>query len=316
MNPIRLHQLTQDIKRYVKEELDFSFCGIAKAEFLEEEAPHLEQWLKQDFHGDMSYMAEHFDMRLNPQLIVPNAKSVITLLCNYFPSETQANPEFLISKYAYGKDYHKVIKKKLKQLLKYIQSHLGEVQGRGFVDSAPVLERAWAKKAGIGWTGKNSLHITKQQGSFFFLSTLIIDVELEYDNPFERDYCGTCTKCIDHCPTDAIIQPAVVDSNKCISYLTIELKKETIPDDIDSKNWIFGCDICQDVCPWNRFSKPHTHSEFSMKDSVKHFDIRTALQWNEKEFNRAFESSAIRRTKLSGLRRNIQHLLKDKTIIK
>ncbi len=242
----------------------FDFCGISKAEFLEEEAPRLESWLKKGAHGKMSYMENHFDKRLDPTKLVPGAKSVVSLLYNYYPETDLAKTypnQSKIAKYAYGKDYHFVIKDKLKTLLLDLQKEIGEIQGRVFVDSAPVMERQWAEKSGLGWTGKNTLLITKNQGSFFFLAELIIDLELEADGPI-KDYCGTCTRCVDACPTDAIT-PYEVDASKCISYLTIELK-EGIPEEFKGKmeNWAFGCDICQDVCPWNRFSKPHQEEVF------------------------------------------------------
>jgi epoxyqueuosine reductase len=241
---------TQLIKQEAQR-LGFSFCGISKADFLEEEAPRLEAWLNKNMHGAMGYMANHFDKRLDPRLLVPGAKSVVSLLFNYYPEYKQPDDKPAISKYAYGEDYHFVVKDKLKQLLDFIQREIGEVDGRAFVDSAPVLDKAWAKKSGLGWLGKNSNLITKQQGSFFFIAELIIDLQLEPDGPI-KDYCGTCTACIDACPTEAIIQPYVVDGSKCISYFTIELK-EAIPVKYEGKfeNWVFGCDVCQDVCPWN-----------------------------------------------------------------
>jgi epoxyqueuosine reductase len=245
------------IKQKAKE-LGFSFCGISKAAFLEEEAPRLEEWLKRNYQGKMSYLENHFDKRLDPTLLVPGAKSVISLLYNYSPAKDLSQPgEYKIAKYAYGEDYHFVIKDKLKEFVAAIRENIGDVQGRAFVDSAPVMERAWAQKSGIGWIGKNSLLLNREMGSFFFIAELIVDLELNYDGP-TKDYCGTCTACMDACPTDAIPEPFVVDASKCISYFTIELKEE-IPAEVKGKfeNWIFGCDICQDVCPWNRFAKPH-----------------------------------------------------------
>src|SRR6188768_234954 len=244
--------------------LGFDFCGIAKAEFLEEEAPRLEQWLLQNMHGKMKYMENYFDKRLDPRKLVPGAKSVVSFLYNYYPAQGQHESDApKISKYAYGKDYHYVIKEKLAAMMNFIRENIGDVHGRSFVDSAPVLDRAWAKKSGLGWIGKNSNLLTKQHGSFFFIAELILDLELEADVAME-DYCGTCTACIDACPTEAIIQPYVVDGSKCISYFTIELKEE-IPVDVAGKfeNWAFGCDICQDVCPWNRFSKPTNEIDFT-----------------------------------------------------
>jgi epoxyqueuosine reductase len=239
-------------------ELGFSFCGISKADFLEEEARRLDSWLKEGYHGKMKYMENHYDKRLDPRLLVEDAKSVVSLLLNYSTDQEQADPEApKISKYAYGKDYHFVIKDKLKVFYQFIQDEIGEVGGRVFVDSAPVMDKAWAKKSGLGWVGKNTNLIHPKQGSYFFIAEMILDLNLEYDGPI-KDYCGTCTKCIDECPTDAIVQPYVVDGSKCISYLTIELKDELLPHEFSGKldNWMFGCDICQDVCPWNRFSTP------------------------------------------------------------
>lgn len=288
-------------------ELGFMYCGISKAEFLEEEAPRLEQWLKNGLHGKMSYMENHFDKRLDPTKLVPGAKSVVTLLYNYFPQEDLTeNGSYKIAKYAYGKDYHFVIKAKLKEFMTAIHDEIGEVDGRAFVDSAPVMERPWAKRAGAGWIGKNSLLINKQNGSFFFLAELIIDLELLHDGPI-KDYCGTCTACMDHCPTDAIPEPYVVDGSKCISYFTIELKDE-IPDDFKGqfKDWVFGCDICQDVCPWNRFSKPHNEPAFEPHEQIKGI---TKGDWEEvtrEIFNEIFRKSAVKRTKYEGLQRNIQ----------
>lgn len=290
--------------------LGFMQCGIAKAGFLEEEAPKLTQWLMQGHQGQMSYMENNFDKRLNPTLLVDDAKSVISLSLNYFPNEGQSDPEApKISKYAYGTDYHLVIKNKLFQLLEFIEENIGEVAGRAFVDSAPVLDKAWAKKAGIGWVGKNSNIISKNSGSFFFLAELIIDLDLEYDVPFSADHCGTCTKCIDACPTEAIITPYTIDANKCISYLTIELKEE-IPVTFDRKmeNWMFGCDICQDVCPWNRFSVPHTEPGFQPKENLLQMKKNDWLDITEDVFKIIFKNSAVKRTKFKGLTRNIDFL--------
>ncbi len=292
--------------------LGFSFCGIAKAAFLEEEAPRLEEWLHRGYQGKMSYLENHFDKRLDPRLLVSGAKSVITLGYNYFPSRDLATEnELKIAKYAYGEDYHSVVKDKLKELLSILQKEIGEIQGRAFVDSAPVMERAWAQRSGTGWIGKNSLLLNKQVGSFFFLAELIIDIELEYDSPV-KDYCGTCTACMDACPTDAITEPYVVDGSKCISYFTIELK-EAIPQEVKGKfeNWIFGCDICQDVCPWNRFSKPHTESRFQPHADL---DTLTQKEWTEiteEVFQTLFKGSAVKRAKFEGLKRNIEFVLSD-----
>lgn len=286
--------------------LGFSFCGISKADFLEEEAPRLEAWLNQNMHGQMNYMANHFDMRLDPRVLVPGAKSVVSLMFNYYTEKTQADDVPTISKYAYGEDYHFVVKDKLKELLSFIQEEIGEVVGRAFVDSAPVLDKAWAKKSGIGWIGKNSNLINKQQGSFFFLAELIIDLELEADGPV-KDYCGTCTACIDACPTEAIIQPYVVDGSKCISYFTIELK-EAIPtefaDNLD--NWAFGCDVCQDVCPWNRFSKPHNEPRFAPREELLSLSKSDWLEMTDEVFNEITKRSPIKRTGLEGMKRNVR----------
>lgn len=290
--------------------LGFVFCGIAEATFLEEEAPRLEKWLKGQMHGEMKYMENHFDKRLDPRLLVDDAKSIISLGFNYYSSDLQNDKESpKISKYAYGMDYHSVIKDKLKLLLAYIQTEIGEVGGRAFVDSAPVLDRAWAKKAGLGWVGKNSNLINKQHGSFFFLCELIVDLPLAYDISPTKDYCGTCTKCIDACPTEAIVAPQIVNGSKCISYLTIELKNE-IPQEFKGKmdNWMFGCDICQDVCPWNRFSEPHQEEAFQPHPSLLDMKKRDWEEITEETFQRVFKKSAVKRAKFAGLTRNIKFL--------
>ncbi|WGQ11216.1 tRNA epoxyqueuosine(34) reductase QueG [Pedobacter gandavensis] len=292
--------------------LGFMQCGIAKAGFLEEEAPRLENWLKKEYHGEMNYMENHFDKRLDPRLLVDDAKSVISLTLNYYPESQQQDPEApKISKYAYGMDYHLVIKEKLFQLLNFISEEIGEVSGRAFVDSAPVLDRAWAKRAGIGWVGKNSNLINKKSGSFFFLAELIVDLELEYDQPFQTDHCGTCTKCIDACPTDAILSPFIIDAKKCISYLTIELREE-IPKSFNDKmeNWMFGCDICQDVCPWNRFSTPHTEPQFQANQTLLNMKKEDWMDITEDVFKTIFKNSAVKRTKFKGLTRNIDFIKK------
>ena len=283
-------------------------CGISKAGFLEEEAPRLENWLNQNQHGQMQYMENHFDKRLNPTLLVDDAKSVISLLLNYYPSDFQNEDSYKISKYAYGQDYHFVIKEKLKELLHCIQTEIGEVSGRAFVDSAPVLDKAWAAKSGLGWIGKNSNLLTQKVGSFYFIAELIVDLELEYDNA-TTDHCGTCTACIDACPTEAIVAPYVVDGSKCISYFTIELK-ENIPLEMKGKmdDWMFGCDVCQDVCPWNKFSKAHNEPLFSPNKEVLAF---TKKEWEEitaDVFQKVFKNSAVKRTKLEGLQRTINFL--------
>lgn len=288
--------------------LGFLSCGISKAEFLEEEAPRLEDWLNHNRQGNMHYMENHFDKRLDPTKLVEGAKSVVSLLLNYFPSETQNPESYKLSKYAYGTDYHFVIKDKLKQLLHYIQEEIGEVSGRAFVDSAPVLDKAWAAKSGLGWIGKHSNLLTQQVGSFYFIAELIIDLELEYDSP-TTDHCGTCTACIDACPTEAIIQPYVVDGSKCISYLTIELK-DNIPVEFKGKmdDWMFGCDVCQNVCPWNRFSKPHAEPLFNPHPELLSMTKKDWEEITEETFKKVFKKSAVKRTKFSGLKRNIQFL--------
>ena len=287
-------------------ELGFDSCGIARAGFLESEAPRLENWLKQGMHGRMSYMENHFDMRLDPRLLVEGAKSVISLTYNYFPEKTQRNGSYKIAKYAYGTDYHFVVKEKLKELLNFIQEEIGEVNGRAFVDSAPILEHAWAQKAGIGWVGKNSLTLSKQKGSFFFLSELILDLDLEYDEPMKTDHCGTCTKCIDACPTEAILPGKTVDGSKCISYFTIELKEE-IPTEMAGKfdDWIFGCDICQDVCPWNRFSLPHKEEKFHPNEEILNYSKSDWEEITEDVFKKIFQKSPVKRIKFEGFKRNI-----------
>lgn len=288
--------------------LGFLSCGISKAEFLEQEAPRLEQWLNQNKHGDMRYMENHFDKRLDPTKLVEDSKSVVSLLLNYFPSEVQNSESYKISKYAYGTDYHFVIKDKLKSLLHFLKEEIGEVSGRAFVDSAPVLDKAWAAKSGLGWIGKHSNLLTQQVGSFYFIAELIIDLELEYDTPV-TDHCGTCTACIDACPTEAITEPYVVDGSKCISYFTIELK-ENIPSEFKGKfdDWMFGCDVCQDVCPWNRFSKAHSEPLFNPHPELLSMSKKDWEEITEETFRKVFKKSAVKRTKYSGLKRNIEFL--------
>jgi len=291
-------------------DLGFFHIGFSRAEFLEEEAPRLEQWLSKNYHGEMSYMANHFDKRLDPRLLVDDAKTVISLLFNYYTDQKQKDPEApKISQYAYGEDYHHVIKDKLKELIAFIQEEIGEVNGRGFVDSAPVMDKAWAKKAGLGWIGKNANLITREQGSFFFIADLIIDLEIEADGPI-TDFCGTCTRCIDACPTDAIVQPYLVDGSKCISYLTIELKDELLPREFAGKmdNWMFGCDICQDVCPWNRFSVLHNEERFQPTPQLLDLSKNDWHNLQEEGFQVLFQRSAVKRTKYQGLKRNITFL--------
>ncbi len=286
------------------------FCGISKADFLEKEARELDQWLKNGSHGKMNYMENHFDKRLDPRLLVDDAKSVVSLMLNYFPEEKQQDPDApKISKYAYGMDYHFVIKDKLKELFAYIFEEIGEVGGRIFVDSAPVMDKAWAKRSGLGWMGKNTNIIHPKNGSFFFIAELILDLELDYDGPM-KDYCGTCTACIDECPTGAIIEPYVVDGSKCISYLTIELKDELLPKEFNGKldNWMFGCDVCQDVCPWNRFSKPHSEAKFNPHENLLQMSKADWHDLTEEVYREIFKKSAVKRTKLGGLNRNLRFL--------
>lgn len=286
--------------------LGFSFCGISKAEFLEQEAPLLEQWLSEGKHGQMAYMENHFDKRLDPRLLVPGARSVISLLFNYAqPERVQSQDGIKISSYAYGEDYHYVVKDKLKLFMQSIQEQVGPVEGRAFVDSAPVMDKAWAKKSGLGWIGKNANLINKSQGSFFFIAELIVDLELEPDGPI-KDYCGTCTACIDACPTEAIVSPYVVDGSKCISYFTIELK-DSIPSSYHGAmdNWVFGCDVCQDVCPWNRFSKPHQEPRFSPNQAMLRSTREEWLEMTEEGFKGLVKRSPLQRTKLEGMKRNV-----------
>jgi epoxyqueuosine reductase len=289
--------------------LGFDFCGISKADFLEEEAPRLEQWLKNGMHGKMHYVENYFDKRLDPRKLVDGAKSVVSLLLNYYTEKKQEDLEApKISMYAFGKDYHYVIKKKLKELLNFIQEEIGEVNGRVFVDSAPVLDRAWAKKSGLGWIGKNTNLIHPKAGSYFFIAELILDLELEPDTPI-NDYCGTCSLCIDACPTGAIIKPYIVDGSKCISYFTIELK-EDIPKEMKGKfeNWTFGCDVCQDVCPWNRFSKPHHENDFEPKKEMLQMKKEEWSELTEEVFKKIFKDSALNRAGFNGLKRNINFI--------
>jgi epoxyqueuosine reductase len=283
-------------------------CGISQAGFLELEAPRLEDWLNKNHQGQMSYMQNHFDKRLNPTLLVDDSKSVVSLLLNYYPSEVQTSDSFKISKYAYGQDYHFVIKEKLKEFLHSIQENIGEVSGRAFVDSAPVLDKAWAAKSGLGWIGKNSNLLTQKVGSFYFIAELILDLDLEYDHAV-TDHCGSCTACIDACPTQAITEPYKVNGSKCISYYTIELK-ENLPVELKGSfdDWAFGCDVCQDVCPWNRFSKPHKEPLFNPNPDLLSLTKKDWEEITEETFKVVFKNSAIKRTKFSGLKRNIDFL--------
>ncbi|MBL7751528.1 MAG: tRNA epoxyqueuosine(34) reductase QueG [Chitinophagaceae bacterium] len=302
-------QHTATIKVLARE-LGFDHCGIARAEALEEDARRLEKWLTKGMHGGMAYMENHFDLRTDPRKLVPGARSVITLLLNYFPEKEQNTSAPQISKYAYGKDYHEVIRSRLKDLLQMIREKVGDINGRGFVDSAPVLERAWAQKSGLGWVGKNGNLITRSGGSFFFIATLITDLDLEPDDPFARDYCGTCNKCVESCPTEAILPDKTINGSQCISYFTIELKDQLIPDAMKGKfdNWMFGCDTCQDVCPWNRFSTPTLESAFHPLPAVLNF---TSAEWealSEDAFKNIFRDSPLKRAKWEGVRRNLRFL--------
>ncbi len=332
--------MQQNHSQFIKQtanQLGFDYCGIAKATFLNEDAKRLESWLQKGFNGSMNYMQNYFDLRTNPQKLVPNAKSVITVLKNYYPSQLQISNEELgignlekqqsiqlrtpnskqgltdkpkIAKYAYGKDYHEVIKQQLNEFYSILKKQIGDFNGRGFVDSAPVLERAWAVKSGLGWVGKNGNLINKNSGSFFFIATLIIDIELDYDNPFVKDYCGTCTKCIDSCPTEAILPNKVVDGSKCISYFTIELKDALIPAEMQGRfdNWMFGCDVCQDVCPWNRFAKSHNELQFTPIPEILNFTTSQWEEMSEESFKIIFKNSPLKRTKYSGIKRNLKFI--------
>jgi epoxyqueuosine reductase len=307
---LNLLQKNTSIVKQKAASLGFSYCGIAKAGFLDEDAKRLEAWLNQNLHGKMQYMENHFDLRVDPKKLVPGAKSVITVLKNYFPTEHQTTNAPHIAKYAYGKDYHEVIRAQLKQYLQILNHEIGEITGRGFVDSAPVLERAWAVKTGAGWIGRNGNLINKQHGSFYFIATLIVDIELEYDDPFAKDYCGSCSKCIDSCPTEAIEPNKQINGSKCISYFTIELKDTLIPEEMKGKfkNWMFGCDICQDVCPWNRFSKPNAEPQFKAIPEILSY---SNLQWrsiSEDAFKKVFQDSPLKRSKYAGIQRNLQFI--------
>ncbi|MEO5782662.1 MAG: tRNA epoxyqueuosine(34) reductase QueG [Ginsengibacter sp.] len=300
---------TQFIKA-VSSTLGFDYCGIAMAQKLDEDAGRLERWLNSGKHGNMKYMENYFDLRIDPTKLVPGARSVITLLLNYFPSQQQRKNAPQVSKYAYGKDYHEVIREKLKVFLLMIKNNIGNVHGRGFADSAPVLEKSWAQKSGLGWIAKNGNLITKQQGSFFFIATLITDLELEYDDPFVKDYCGSCTRCIDACPTDAILDDKVIDGSKCISYFTIELKDMLIPEKMKGQfeNKMFGCDICQDVCPWNRFSKPTREDGFTPIPEILNFTTSDWEELTEESFKIIFKDSPLKRSKYAGIKRNLKFI--------
>lgn len=291
-------------------QLGFDYCGIAKAEKLEEDARRLEQWLNKGMHGTMRYMENYFDLRIDPSKLVPGAKSVITLLLNYYPDQLQKEGAPKIATYAYGKDYHEVIRDKLNSLLQQLRTEIGEINGRGFVDSAPVLERTWAQKSGLGWIGKNGNLINNKIGSYFFIATLITDLELDYDNPAAKDFCGTCTRCIDNCPTEAILPNKVVDGSRCISYYTIELKDALIPSNRQGQfeNWMFGCDVCQEVCPWNRFSKPTNERSFLPLPEILNFTTADWEELTEERFKIIFKNSPLKRTKFAGIKRNLHFL--------
>ncbi len=304
-----VHKHTEIIKN-IASRSGFDYCGVAKAQMLNEDAKRLETWLSKGMHGTMQYMENHFDLRIDPCKLVPGAKSVITLLLNYYPAQHQSAEAPKISKYAFGNDYHEVIRGKLKLFLQEIKKEIGEVNGRGFVDSAPVLERTWAQKAGMGWIGKNGNLINKESGSFFFIATLIVDLELNYENEFVKDYCGTCTRCIDTCPTDAILPDKVIDGSKCISYFTIELKDALIPDAMKGKfdNWMFGCDVCQDICPWNRFSKPTNEINFTPIPEILNFSKNNWEELTEESFKSIFKNSPLKRSKFEGIKRNLNFI--------
>jgi epoxyqueuosine reductase len=290
--------------------LGFDFCGIAKSQFLNDDARRLETWLNKGMHGSMQYMEKHFDLRTDPTKLVPGAKSIITLLINYFPEEIQNINSPKVSKYAYGKDYHDIIREKLNHFFFLLKEKIGDIHGRGFVDSAPVLERAWAQKSGLGWIGKNGNLINKKQGSFFFIASLITDLNLLADEEGIKDYCGTCTKCIDECPTQAILPDKIVDGSKCISYFSIELKDALIPDKMKGKfdNWLFGCDVCQDVCPWNRFSKPNTVEGFKPINEILHYSTNDWDELTEEKFKIIFSKSPLKRSKFDGIKRNLKFI--------
>jgi len=302
-------QHTQLIRQFAKN-LGFTHCGIAAAKRLDADAKRLEQWLNKGYHGSMQYMENHFELRIDPTKLVPGAKSVITLLLNYFPEESQIPAAPKVARYAFGKDYHEVIRMKLKVLLNLINENIGEVNGRGFVDSAPVLERTWAKLSGLGWVGKNGNLINKKQGSYFFIATLITDLPLQYDDPFIRDYCGTCTRCIEACPTDAILPGKVVDGSKCISYFTIELKDALIPESQKGKfdNWMFGCDTCQEVCPWNRFATANIEKDLTPIPEILEFTEKNWEELTEEKFKIIFKESPLKRAKYGGVKRNLSFL--------
>ena len=305
----QLQKYTSLIKQKASE-LGFSYCGIAKAEILNEDAKRLEAWLNKNLHGKMQYMENHFDLRIDPTKLVPGAKSVITVLQNYYPKENQNIDTPHIAKYAFGNDYHDVIRAKLKQFLSILNEEIGAIHGRGFVDSAPVLERSWAVKTGAGWIGRNGNLINKQAGSFYFIATLIVDIELAYDDPFAKDYCGSCRKCIDACPTEAIEPNKQINGSKCISYFTIELKDAFIPEEMKGRfnDWMFGCDVCQDVCPWNRFSKPNEERLFNPIPEILNFTKNQWMNISEDTFKNIFRNSPLKRSKYAGIQRNLKFI--------
>lgn len=307
MNSVSQHTL---LIKQAATKLGFEFCGIAKAAFLNEDAKRLETWLNKGMHGNMHYMENYFDLRTDPTKLVPGAKSVITLLLNYFPEKIQAENIPRVAKYAYGEDYHEVMREKLNAFFKILKKGIGDINGRGFVDSAPVLERTWAQKAGLGWIGKNGNLINKQQGSYFFIASLIVDTVLDYDDEYAKDYCGNCTRCIDDCPTEAILPDKVIDGSKCISYFTIELKDALIPGNMKGKfdNWLFGCDVCQDVCPWNRFSKPTNEINFSPLPEILNFTKNDWEELTEENFKIIFKDSPLKRSKFEGVKRNLKFI--------
>lgn len=305
------HSGNTSIVKQIATQIGFDYCGIARALPLDEDARRLEAWLNKGYNGNMQYMENNFELRVNPQKLVPGARSVITLLLNYYPSATnhdESAPK--ISKYAWGNDYHEVIRTKMKAFMVEMKSRIGDINGRGFVDSAPVLERTWAQRSGLGWIGKSGNLINKESGSFFFIATLIVDLELEYDDPLAKDFCGTCTKCIDACPTEAILENRVVDGSKCISYYTIELKEMLIPENMKGKfdNWMFGCDVCQDVCPWNRFSTPTSETGFAPIPAILDFTKEDWEEMTEENFKKIFKNSPLKRSKFEGIKRNLKFI--------
>jgi epoxyqueuosine reductase len=307
---VHLQETHSHLIKSTAQRLGFDYCGIARATRLDEDARRLEKWLQQGMHGSMAYMENHFELRVDPTRLVPGAKSVITLLQNYYPAERQQPHAAKISKYAFGKDYHEVIREKMNSFLQILRDEVGDISGRGFVDSAPVLERSWAERSGVGWIGKNGNLITKQSGSFYFIATLITDLELKYDDPFAKDYCGNCTRCIDACPTGALLPGKLVDGSKCISYYTIELKDMLLPEAMKDKfdNWAFGCDTCQDVCPWNRFSKTTNEPSFAAIPEILNLSTNEWELMSEDTFKKIFRDSPIKRTRWKGMMRNIHFL--------